>query len=440
MTTISLAIIRIGGKKYYNAVDLKQINPSYFYGCSRTIRKIISKKNIPVNRYLYANNSIRKGWRPAKDQSKPSSKAQLLLRKKWVDNNMINADDVVCDIQEAPSIVILNDDEKFKDNNGNSVDIETRGERTPLGIYFLAKNVSVVFNMPNLKTTLLHKNRKYKQNADYKCFSEKNTTKKQLYVTYKGMLKILFSSRCGDADLFVDWATKTLFTVQMGSKEQKEELVSGIVGIPAKSLRQVLKKSTNSVPCIYCFSLGEVKNLRKVMKLSNDIANDLIVIKYGYTDDLVRRTNDHMKTYGQIKNVNLKLLNYTYIDPKYLSQAETDIKEFFVDIEKPVKYKSFVELVAIDSKHKKQIEKQFKYIAGEYAGNVKSLNDKIKELERNMSLEKERHNNEILLLKKDNELFKKNMENKIIVLNKNNELLMKDLEIAQLKNKLLSSN
>ena len=96
------------------------------------------------------------------------------------------------------------------------------------------------------------------------------------------------------------WATKTLFTVQMGTKKQKEDLVSGVLGIPAKSLRQVLSTSSTNVPCIYRFALGTCKNLRNEMNISSNVPDDHIIIKYGYTDNLVRRTREHMKTYESI--------------------------------------------------------------------------------------------------------------------------------------------
>ena len=34
----------IGTNKYYNAEDLSKYDPTYFYGCSRTVRNIIKRK------------------------------------------------------------------------------------------------------------------------------------------------------------------------------------------------------------------------------------------------------------------------------------------------------------------------------------------------------------------------------------------------------------
>ena len=59
---------------------------------------------------------------------------------------------------------------------------------------------------------------------------EKNKNKK-LYLTYAGLLKVLFGSHTKSVDKFVHWATKTLFVAQMGSHNQKTNLVSNMLGV-----------------------------------------------------------------------------------------------------------------------------------------------------------------------------------------------------------------
>ena len=60
---------------------------------------------------------------------------------------------------------------KFKDNDGNVYKIETRGEKTVDGIYFLAKDVSKEFDMPNLYTTIISKNHgRYETKTHYNYF------------------------------------------------------------------------------------------------------------------------------------------------------------------------------------------------------------------------------------------------------------------------------
>lgn len=433
--------ISLNNITYYNADDLRNYDSAYFHGCSRTVRDIIKKRSIDSDQYMYATWGKKNGWTLSSNQSKPSNKAKLLLLEEWVKQNIPKmkpeseeTKEAEYEYPELPALLYLENEEKFKDENGEVVEIETRGERTSTGVYFLAKDVSIAFEMPNLNKTLLDTRWEYNRDEHYKTFIDTNRdilnfhmNKKQLYITYKGMLKILFSSRSGKANSFVDWATETLFTAQMGTTGQREELVSGIIGIPAKSLRQVLKTSTTATPCIYRFALGTAKELRDKMNLSEDIKDDYIIIKYGYTDDLVRRTSEHMKTYKSILPRDLELMNYVYIDPKFLSQAEVDIKEFFSDIEIHVKYESFVELVAINPKHEKIIKKQFKYMHTEYAGAVKDLIDQIAELKRQMQIDNERHQWEL----KDKDRIIENQKTIIEKKDVENELVLLKLQIAE---------
>jgi len=457
--------IIINNNKYYNANDLSEYDPTYFFGCSKTVRNILGKKKIDKNNYVYATFNKKTGWAMSADQSKPATKACLLLASKWVVENIPKmmpisneSKESIYEYPEAPAIILLDDEEKFRDDENKIVEIETRGERTSKGIYFLAKDVSEAFDMPNLSKTLLKEDRGYIEKVHYSIFSAVDggsvsaNKGKTLFITYKGMLKILFCSRTGRANKFVEWATETLFTIQMGTKEQKEELAAGIIGIPAKSLREVLKSSASSTPCIYRFALGTAKQLRKIMNLPDNIPDDYIIIKYGYTDDLLRRTSEHIKTYEKIADTNIELMEYVYIDPKFLSQAEVKIKEFFNDIEIPINYESFVELVAINPKHEKMIKQQFKYLHTEFSGSIRELVEKIEKLktEHHMALTNkdaeiiaERHMCELLktkhqmaLMDKDAELLKTKhqmalMNKDAVLMNKDVELMKKDAELLK---------
>ena len=178
------------------------------------------------------------------------------------------------EILPAPSILYLDEHEKFHNNDGKVFDIETRGVREYDKIFFLARDVSTVFNMPNLHKTITDNRRnEFVINEDYKNFicqeygSAILTTNKKIFITYEGMLKVLYCSKNGNAKLFRNWATKILFTHQIGTQKQKTELSAGLLDIPIKSLVQVLKKSAESIPCVYRFSLGKVKDLRESMNL-----------------------------------------------------------------------------------------------------------------------------------------------------------------------------
>jgi hypothetical protein len=258
----------------------------------------------------------------------------------------------------------------------------------------LAKDVAKAFEIPRLLDIIKDKNTSYLEHIHYNFYSlvpnsfgdPRTNNKNQLFITYRGILKILFSSRTGNAEKFVDWATETLFTVQIGSEEQKEELGAILIGQSVKNVRSVFKTCAKKVPCIYRFALGTAKILRKPMNLSEDIKDDFVIIKFGLTSDLDRRISEHIKEYEIIPGVKLGLMDFSYIDPRFLSQAECDIKDFFKTIEIPVKYEKYDELIAINPKHEKQIKKQYKFIATEYQGSITELINQIIELKHQIEL------------------------------------------------------
>jgi len=443
MTTIERPkVIAINGKNYYNAKILKQYDPAYFIGTSAGIREIIRKKKIDDTNIHYATFSKKYGWTSCCHQNKPSTKAPLLLLESWVVANIpkmmpesAESKEELYEYPEVPPILHLEDHEKFKDSDGNIAEIETRGERTCKGIYFSAKDVSKEFEMHSLVHDILCDKRcDYTFNLDYKTFateisgpSTKNDCKRQVFITYEGMIKILYASRSKRAKLFREWATDTLFTIHMGSDENKEELGAKIIGQSVKNVRAVFKACSKKVPCIYRFSLGTAKTLRQSMNLSDEIKDDFIIIKYGLTDDLDRRSSEHVLEYEKkINGVKLGLMDFSYIDPKFLSEAETSLKEYFQTIEIPIKYEKYTELIAINPTHEKQIKKQYNYIGTAYQGVVTDLITEIKDLKAQINSLIEI--NEYKLTNKDRIIELKN----VMI-----ELKDKDLKYEQLRNEML---
>jgi hypothetical protein len=109
-----------------------------------------------------------------------------------------------------------------------------------------------------------------------------------------------------------------------------------------------------------------------------------------------------------------------------------DIKEFFEDIEIPVEYKNFVELVAINPKHERQIKKQFKFMSKEYAGCVKDLIDPVDVLKRNIDADQLKIDNMCKLHKLEIENNEATHKNELLVKQNENNMLKKDLEIEKM--------
>jgi hypothetical protein len=477
-------------KMYYNNTDLFNYDQIFYYGCKTKPKTIVTKKKIPESEFLYAN--LKKGdWNLSSSECK---KSQLLISKEWVDKYYFKIDDrkepiiipkpvnivfeepiinkqnlkapilLVEDddeididepesnndenendtIEEAPRILLLEDKEKFRDTDGNIIEIETRGNKIYNNIYFKVTDVSAGFNMKSLKTSLLTKHRGYERNIHYKTFLIAVSTrdhktininnKTSLYLTYSGLLRVLFVSRNKNVERFQEWAMKTLFTIQMGKEEEKVKLGTSILNISEKTYKALFSKCANKLPSIYLIYLGNVKELRKTFEIDDSFPDDSGVYKYGFTDDLGRRMGEHETKYGKLENVKLVLTTFHGIDPQYLREAENDIKEECNAYEINLQTEGYKELIILNKKQLEHVTKNYGRIGRDYMGHTAELQQQIRELK-----------DEILKLNYENDRLKTLVEtnekyHKLELKNKDCIIENKDLKIENLELKLLTSN
>jgi len=434
--------IDMTNKLFFNMKDLFEYKPEFFYGCTVKKRLITKKKSIPETEYLYANFFAKtKEWNMSDENCK---KAQLLITKSWVDKYYFRSEDVIAPIapvapivpsvtdissvifvpspppapiilveikedikqdihiqfedlerkedkeiiENAPPLLELEDEEKFHDTDGNIIEIETRGEKEKDKIVFKVKDVEKAFNMPNLEITLRDVRNNYKINIHYKKYyiripqvkNLRTTIKKRLYLTYKGLLRVLFASNAERAEKFQDWAEEKIFTIQMGTKEAKEVLGTDILNIKLENYRAVFGKCPQNFPCIYLVELGKVGALRETFGISETINDELIVYKYGFTCDLKRRLSEHERDYGKLKNVNLDLALFHYIDLKYTSEAEADVRDIFDAYDISLNVSGRNELIVLTKKQFERTKKEYIRTGNAFAGATKELQEEIARL------------------------------------------------------------
>jgi hypothetical protein len=248
-----MEIITIKNNEYILVENIFNKAPVYCKE-SRNGRELI--KNKKITDYIYAK--IKEGvWIQSDGKSYKYDK--ILLKKSFVETiKEINEPEKISEESKyeiAPDIILLENSEKFKDTNGTIIDIETRGERNVNNIYFKVKDVMIKFGIEHLHDTLLKNCTSYNENNDYKFFnlikSENICTKqikKELYLTYRGLLRVLFVSRNGKTDNFIKWATETLFTVHLGERKEKEELSAALLGVDVKNIKSVFSTSAEKTP------------------------------------------------------------------------------------------------------------------------------------------------------------------------------------------------
>ena len=215
-------------KMYYNTKEIYSHNPELFKGYKIKHRQIIQRRNIPNTEYVYACFNIKLNrWNVS---SEVSLKAQLLISKEWVDIHMFNnpsqkkknktqtkniksdvikkndvkedeEEDEEEDVENPPPTLELKDSQKFRDIDGNFINIEIRGERCRNKIFFRLTDVMRRFDMPNLSNCIIDKTSSYKRGLHYKLFKKNNKTnlisnyRKILYLSYYGFLRVINVSR-----------------------------------------------------------------------------------------------------------------------------------------------------------------------------------------------------------------------------------------------------
>jgi hypothetical protein len=445
---------------FYSADELKTSFPNFFIGTSKTVRLIVNKKNIPTTEYIYANKIKNNEWNISDASSK---KAKLLLTKKWADQYIIKEKkkDILEEKKKeqeneeeeeekeeykiAPNKIELEENEKFRDINGKAIEIETLGERHHDKIYFCVHDISVGFDMPNINRSILHKERGYEKVKHYEMFirgmlpNEQHGTNKpniipnqrRLYLTYWGLTHLLFNSNNKNAEHFQKWAIEKLFTIQMGTEQQKERLGTNLLNVNLESFRAVFKKHANKFPSIYLLALGTVGELRETFQISPEIDDKLIVYKYGFTDDFPRRIKEHQDDYGKLPNVNISVTVFHIIDTQYTSQAEGDLRQFFKNMNKTLfvenQQQTRKELVVLSTKELETVKKEFRHIGNDYAGNTQELQKQIQDLNTKMEKQELQHK----LEKQELQHKIKDMENTHEI-----EILKKEMIIQQQNAKL----
>lgn len=373
---------QINSKYVYDAKYIKERQPSYFAGCTTNISKIIKKKTIPQSEYMFASYSKTKGW-TVLDNDSNYNKKKLLLTKKWVENNILTTPEEINNKRHIPEVIELEEEEKFVDTLGKTVEIMARGVRDIDGIYFKASDIGSMLSIANITNTFTKEFTRFEKDKHYLYFLENK--KPVMYLTYYGLVRLLFVSTKDIAEHFQKWAFNVLFKTQGESIDKKQELVSDVLGLNIQSIRSFLNTGMTSMPTLYMLELGKVKDLRDVFSIPSHFKDDDVVLKFGLTNDLSRRLMEHDKYYGKIiKRVGceIRLKYHAYIDTIYLYEAEKEISDYFKNVNWNLEHETFKELACVSEiMLNNVVHGQFKNIGRTYCGKLHDLQVQITTLQ-----------------------------------------------------------
>jgi hypothetical protein len=434
----------IDGEKYHKYDEVIAEYPRFKNG-SRSKAAFVEVNKMPDDAWTYARE-WKDGWQVSDGSSCRSDK--FFINVNYYQDNIEQKNKVQDNIEQIavrdilPTEIHLSDQEKFKDNEGTPLRMRVYGERNVNKCYFRLVDVATAFGMKKLRDTVTRKNGGYILGEHYKKFYHDVTdmglqTKCEVIkfatpvlngtdkvaptncgnsntvitcLTYLGLLKVLFASKNNVTKNYISWATETLFAVQLGTPEQKEQIAGNLMGIPVDQLRTMLKSNVTPVSCIYLFSIGTIDGIP---------GN---IYKYGYTQDLSIRASQHKKEYG--KNVSLVL--HGCIDNAYTSQAEQRVNKLFAAMNAHIVHENYKELVSLTDKQLKEAREMYGFIATKFSGDTKLISTEMAAI---------KHNYEQQLTKKDLEMTVMKAEKDMEISKMREDLIThsKDLEIANLK-------
>ncbi|KAJ3147745.1 hypothetical protein HDU89_005104 [Geranomyces variabilis] len=230
------------------------------------------------------------------------------------------------DLEDAPPLVVLSDNEKFRDAEGRILDVEMRGARSADGLFFYARDVAVKMlqQYPQRLSDKFGGCWQAGKGEDHQYF--KRNGHRALFLNYGGFIRSMFSSRSPFAVEFCKQSLTILFTFYHGNTEERTQLAKKLLGIEkARTFFHHLYPTKTSA--VYMINLGTVGKLRETMGITNpNLADDVLVVKVGFTDDIRDRLKTHKNDFGAIEGAELVFHKAIIIDKTQLSGCENDVK------------------------------------------------------------------------------------------------------------------
>lgn len=181
---------------------------------------------------------------------------------------------------------------------------------------------NVLFKLSDLKvdSSVI---KKLHENYDYINY------KNEAYVTYDGLTRIVFALDGSGSNNLDDELLNIYYDVRDGMKLKMDCLY----------LSFVKKYFPDNLSCIYLIVIGPLVSVHQVIGIkidnnNNNNDNNLFVCKYGKTDNLKRRANEHYSNYKSIVGNNQLKLNKPYLVKSThvrcvkLTKAEDSVRKY----------------------------------------------------------------------------------------------------------------
>ncbi len=180
------------------------------------------------------------------------------------------------------------------------------------------------------------------------------TPSKDVFLTFSGLMHAIHVTRLPVADELRYWVYKNVFALEVGTVEQKKELLSTLCKVNKTFLQAFMKMCPSDLACLYL--------------VETDIpagAKSCKVYKFGRAEKIQNRFGDHDATYRE----RTVLDTVVFVPANMLVEAEGVLRKS-ITTEAKFKYNAEKELVSLDAVSRKALRTVMCTIADKYNGSM----------------------------------------------------------------------
>jgi hypothetical protein len=253
--------------------------------------------------------------------------------------------------------------------------------------------------------------------------------------SFKQDVSLIIKKARQDGKLFINMSTSN---IEYDKNDTSVRGYLSIAGCDQDILEKTFDTSVSTISAVYLFTIGQVKTLRDSMNIDEKYDDENIVVKFGMTDDLRRRSKEHHKNFKKYGG-NTKLKYYAWIDETFQSNAETAIKKYFSGMKVLFSFGDMKELAIVTHDELKDLRQHYSHLFELYGGKLKNMNShyekELSNVKNKLSIEKEKHKCTKIELEKQLEITEKECAKRLFQLDK--EYAEKLVQAEKEKNNIL---
>lgn len=173
------------------------------------------------------------------------------------------------------------------------------------------------------------------------------------------------------------------------TQQRRKTIQREILGYDTIDMLPRLEVCVTEISCIYLFVVGKVDKLRQEMNIDPKFDDNMYVIKYGLTNDLARRTNEHMRKFSELQDSELKLKFYVPMLEIYLPEAEIEIETYLDTLNSRIKWKDMVELAVMNVPMIEALKIQYINLGKTRGGTLAEITQRYETKQKDLQHEKE---------------------------------------------------